>query len=195
MHIHLRFCTRMYRVVSIAGRTSWHRFNVPYTRRDRIQVFISLHSISPCTPFSPHVSFVKLPLRAQSPALDCGLDDRGSSPGKGQEFFSSPPRPDRLWRPTSLLSSGYQEELSLGIKQPGLTTHLHLVPRSRMRGAILSLPQYAFMPWCSVKAQGQLYLYLYYFDFAVFFFFFFFVLWFYSKSSPANLILSLISLL
>jgi hypothetical protein len=29
-----------------------------------------------------------------------------------------------------------------------------------MRGAILPLPQYAFMAWCSVKAQGQLYLYL-----------------------------------
>jgi hypothetical protein len=30
-----------------------------------------------------------------------------------------------------------------------------------MSGAIHSLPQYAFMAWCSVKAQGQLYLYLY----------------------------------
>jgi hypothetical protein len=38
------------------------------------------------------------------------------------------------------------------------TTHLHLVPRSRMRGGTRSLPQYAFMAWCSVKAQGQLYL-------------------------------------
>jgi hypothetical protein len=38
-----------------------------------------------------------------------------------------------------------------------LTTHLHLVPRSRMRGALLPLPQYAFMAWCLVKAQGQLY--------------------------------------
>jgi hypothetical protein len=27
-----------------------------------------------------------------------------------------------------------------------------------MRGAILPLPQYAFVAWCSVKAQGQLYL-------------------------------------
>jgi len=27
-----------------------------------------------------------------------------------------------------------------------------------MRGAILPLMQYAFMTWCSVKAQGQLYL-------------------------------------
>jgi hypothetical protein len=36
----------------------------------------------------------------------------------------------------------------------------HLGPRSRIRGAIPSLPQYAFMAWCSVKAQGKLYLYL-----------------------------------
>jgi hypothetical protein len=28
-----------------------------------------------------------------------------------------------------------------------------------MSGAIHPLPQYAFMAWCSVKAQGQLYLY------------------------------------
>jgi hypothetical protein len=30
-----------------------------------------------------------------------------------------------------------------------------------MRGAIPPLAQYAFMAWCLVKAQGQLYLYLY----------------------------------
>jgi hypothetical protein len=38
-----------------------------------------------------------------------------------------------------------------------LTTHLHLVPRSRMRGAIPPFPQYAFMAWCWVKAWGQLF--------------------------------------
>jgi len=27
-------------------------------------------------------------------------------------------------------------------------THLHLVPRSRMLGAIPQLPQYVFMAWC-----------------------------------------------
>jgi len=31
-----------------------------------------------------------------------------------------------------------------------LNTHLHLVPRSRMRGTIPPLPQHAFMAWCSV---------------------------------------------
>jgi hypothetical protein len=30
-----------------------------------------------------------------------------------------------------------------------------------MRGTILPLPQYAFMTWCSVKAQGEIYLYFY----------------------------------
>jgi hypothetical protein len=28
--------------------------------------------------------------------------------GGGWEFFSSPPRPERLWGPFSLLSNGYQ---------------------------------------------------------------------------------------
>jgi len=32
----------------------------------------------------------------------------GSSPGRGWEFFTSPPRPDWLWVPPSLLSSGYR---------------------------------------------------------------------------------------
>jgi hypothetical protein len=34
-----------------------------------------------------------------------------------------------------------------------------------MSGDILPLPQYAFMAWCSVKAQGQLYLFTFTFTF------------------------------
>jgi hypothetical protein len=40
-----------------------------------------------------------------------GLDDRGSrvrSPEGGWEFFTSPPRPEQLWCPPSLLSNGYE---------------------------------------------------------------------------------------
>jgi hypothetical protein len=66
-----------------------------------------------------------------------GFDSR-----RGWEFFSSPPRPERLWSLPSLLSSGYHGlfpwvKSGRGVK---LTTHLHLVPRSRMRGTIPPLP-------------------------------------------------------
>jgi hypothetical protein len=42
-----------------------------------------------------------------------------------------------------------------------LTTHLHLVPKSKNEWSYTSALQYASVTWCSVKAQGQLYLYLY----------------------------------
>jgi hypothetical protein len=41
-----------------------------------------------------------------------------------------------------------------------ITTHLHLVPRSRVCGAVPPLPLNAFMTLYSIKAQRQLYLYL-----------------------------------
>jgi hypothetical protein len=40
----------------------------------------------------------------------------GSSAGRGWESFSSPPCPEGLWGPPSLLSKGI---LSLGVKRPG----------------------------------------------------------------------------
>jgi len=50
----------------------------------------------------------------------------------------------------------------LGVKRPEREVdHLHLVPRSRIRGAIRPLLHYAFLAWFSVKAQGQLYIYFY----------------------------------
>jgi hypothetical protein len=59
----------------------------------------------------------------------------------GQEVFSSPERPDRLCGPPSLLFKGYRGcvpgKNGLGVK---LTTHLYLVPRLRIGGAIHLLP-------------------------------------------------------
>jgi hypothetical protein len=60
----------------------------------------------------------------------------------------SPTQPPMQWVPGAL---------SLGVK---LTTHLHLVPRSKNEWSYTSTPPHAFMAWCSVKTQGQLYLYL-----------------------------------
>jgi hypothetical protein len=47
--------------------------------------------------------------------------------------------------------------LSLRVMRPGmkLTTQLHLVPMSIMRGTIPPLPQYVFMAWCLVKRRDN----------------------------------------
>jgi hypothetical protein len=50
-----------------------------------------------------------------------------------------PTQPPILWVP---------DALSLGIK---LTTHLHLVQRSRNAWSYTTLPQYVFIAWCLVK--------------------------------------------
>jgi hypothetical protein len=49
--------------------------------------------------------------------------------------------------------------LSLRVKQQEREADYSPPPSAevRMRGAIPPLPQYAFMAWCSAKAQGQLY--------------------------------------
>jgi hypothetical protein len=71
----------------------------------------------------------------------------GTRHGRGWEFFSSPPCPHWLWDLPSLLSNVHQGLFpwawsSWGMK---LTTHFHLLPSSRVHGAIPPLLQYAFM--------------------------------------------------
>jgi hypothetical protein len=60
----------------------------------------------------------------------------------GARFVSSPHHPDRFWGTHSLQSSGYLGLLPRGHSGPEvkLTTHLHLVPRSRMVELHLSSP-------------------------------------------------------
>jgi hypothetical protein len=95
-------------------------------------------------------------------ALGYGLDDRGSRVRfpAGAGNFS-------LHHRVQNGSGAHRASYAIGTRGsfPGgegvggvkLTIHLHLVPRSRVRGAIPPLPLYAFMVWCSLKAQGQLY--------------------------------------
>jgi hypothetical protein len=53
----------------------------------------------------------------------------GSSPRRGWELLSSPPLPDRLWGPSSLLSNEYQRLLPWGVKRPDCEAD-HLTPSS-----------------------------------------------------------------
>jgi hypothetical protein len=87
---------------------------------------------------------------------------QGFNSRKGQRwdfFFSSPQRPDLLWGPPIIPSNGYWRTLYLeskaarGVK---LTTHLHLVPRLSICGAIPPLLQYVFMAWCLVKQRDRM---------------------------------------
>jgi hypothetical protein len=90
-------------------------------------------------------------------ALGYGLDNRGSRvrfPG-GLEIFLFTTASRTALGPTQPPVQWIPRALSLGVK---LTIHLRLVPRSKNEWSYTSIPQYSFMAWCSVKAQGQLYL-------------------------------------
>jgi hypothetical protein len=87
----------------------------PLTRAPIKVITYVMCSVSKCkqkwnlelTPSWSHI-FHSVHDRSVGIALGYGLDDRGSIPGRGWEFFSKPPRPERLWGPSSLLSNGYQ---------------------------------------------------------------------------------------
>jgi hypothetical protein len=101
-----------------AVKTSKSRiFHFPFFDYDRC----SLYSLSSVVLFRlemPHLSVmvVYLFVNKLSPfffKFYYGLNDQGSrvrflGGGGSWEFYSSPPRPERLWGPSSLLSNGYQ---------------------------------------------------------------------------------------
>jgi hypothetical protein len=66
--------------------------------------------------------------------------------------LSSLSRPERLWGPPSLLSTGY-----LGLKRPGREAD-HSPPSSaevKNAWGYTSTPQYVFMAWCLVKHRDN----------------------------------------
>jgi hypothetical protein len=93
---------------------------------------------------------VETTLRTERPGLT-------SRKGQWWDFFFSvafrtvvrPTQPPKQWVPGAL---------TRGVKRPGvkLTTHLHVLPRLRMRGGIPSLPQCIFMALCFIKQEIRL---------------------------------------
>jgi hypothetical protein len=85
------------------------------------------------------------------------LRNRSLIPGRGDRLTTFPERPDRLWGPTTFLFSGQGGLFPGGLRGRNvkLTAHFHLVPRLRMRGAILPLPNIS--SWGTQDATFQLY--------------------------------------
>jgi hypothetical protein len=78
---------------------------------------------------------------------------------RGWEFFVFATTSRPALGPIQPPSQWVPRVLSLGVKRPGvkLTTHLHLLLRSKNAWSYTSTPQYVFMMRCSVKAEGHLY--------------------------------------
>jgi hypothetical protein len=85
-------------------------------------------------------------------SFSVGQPEPGSPPGFLALGITEPTQPPIQWVPGSL---------SLGVKQPWREAHHSPQSSAEVKNAwsYNSTPQYAFMAWCSVKAQGQLYLY------------------------------------
>jgi hypothetical protein len=76
--------------------------------------------------------------------------------GKGI-FFSSPPRPDRLWGPPTCLSTGYREDFSSRVKRSGREIDHSPPPGAEVKIAwsYTSTPPYVFMVWYLVKHRDD----------------------------------------
>jgi hypothetical protein len=103
---------------------------------------------------------VKIRSRGTS-AYGYRVDDRGLIRSRGWDF----PPCHHVQTGSGALPASYpmgKGAISAGMKRPGREAeHSIIVLRSKNEWSYTSTPQYAFMAWCSVKAQGHLYLYLY----------------------------------
>jgi hypothetical protein len=88
-------------------------------------------------------------------ALGYRLDDRDSRvrfPAWAGKFSLHHPVQNGSGTHPASYPMGTRGSSGRGVK---LTTHLHLVPRSRVSGTILPLPQYVFMAWFLVKHRDN----------------------------------------
>jgi len=85
------------------------------------------------------------------------MDERGSIPGRGWDFFSSPPPPYRFWGPPRPPIKWVTGALSPAVRQPGRGAD-HSPPSSaevkNLRSFISTLP-HILMEWCLVKHRAN----------------------------------------
>jgi hypothetical protein len=76
------------------------------------------------------------------------------------EFSFSPPRPDRLWDPLNLLSSGYRGSFP-GVKRSGREADHSPPSNAEFKNvwSYISIHPYVFMSWYLVKQKDNFYLY------------------------------------
>jgi hypothetical protein len=87
-------------------------------------------------------------------AMSYGMEDREFESRQEPRSFHFTDSSRTALGPTQPPIQRVTGAISLGVKRPGCEAdHSHLVPMSRMCGAITLLPQYIFMAWCSVKAE------------------------------------------
>jgi hypothetical protein len=93
-----------------------------------------------------HISYALVCISELLLALNTMVQSKFNNQDSLQDF-------KQITGPQSLIFNGYRGLLPLRVKRQGmkLPTHLHLVSRLRMRGAIYPLPQYVFMSWCLIK--------------------------------------------
>jgi hypothetical protein len=88
----------------------------------RILLYLWIKDFNHCSSFSSLIQlqscalhpFPSFSILRRSLALGYGPNDRGFEWCRGWEFFSSPPCPDQLWGPPSLLSNGTRDSFSRG---------------------------------------------------------------------------------
>jgi hypothetical protein len=94
-------------------------------------------------------------------ALGYGLEDRGFKSRQRLGIFLFTTVSRTVLGPTQPPMQWVQGVLSPGVKRPGREAD-HSPPSSaevKNAWSYTSTPQYAFIAWCSVEAQGQLYPY------------------------------------
>jgi hypothetical protein len=120
-----------------------------------------LHKWAPIfsyVPFRTWVSVTLINFKLSGIALRYGLDDRGfeSSQGLGIFLFTTASRP--ALRPTQPPTQWVTGALSLGVKLPEREADHSPASSAEVKNSrsCIFTPQYTFMAWCSVKAQGQI---------------------------------------